>query len=259
MIITQEIIEQVKTLYPNKTSQETGGAAAFKYLLCNNIGNELKSLSADIKAWTSRSYTHNLYVTLSNLVNKLQNIGRIDLINDISYLADITKEHAYSLPPSLDDLRLMPADYKDTFLSKEIGVRRSFMALACNGIKPSDVPHIVDLNGLMTGEITIKGKGARARTLTSKNNFDLNEDALPELIDAIKSVIIRKDAQGSDMKNKLGQHIQEWEYTPSQVIASHGEWMLNEGKSPQEVADIQGIRVDSFKNRQIKYRRANQK
>ena len=255
-IITIETIEEVKELNPNLTNQDTGPAGRLISYLKENIGNHLSCLTTRIKESNSRRYVFDMYQALRNHYFRLKELGRKA---DSTWLevAEAVKNYAVTLPSVEEDLKLMPLSYKKDFINGATGAEKAFRALACNGIKPSDTPYIVDLQGLRRGEIVVKGSSSRARIITSENQFDLDDEVITELIKVLEKILIREDGKGTDVKNQLGPFTQNWDYTPSQVIASHAEWLADAGVSAQEIADLHGIRRKSLVSRQKKYRRAN--
>lgn len=256
--INSHLIDAVSAHY-SQTTKTTGPAQFILSQLRRNVGMDLMSITAAIEDISSKK-------RLLDLVSAFRALARV--FEDEPEIADVFRalaEGAESRSPNcaeiVEDLKICTPTQFENFVSELEGTSAGIaQILWASGAKLEDLARDkFHLTKVMDGIIEIEsGLGTtKARTLTSDDSFGLTPEEFDEIKGILKNTVASKDSLGLDVTSSLHRYTKNWEYTPTQLRVSHAERLLNEGMSQAEVADIQGIRPDTLRQRQRKYRNAN--
>ena len=253
--ITAKLISQIADCY-TETTRTTGHVSSLLNALDENQGLELLSITSFLKDIDSKARLLNLASLFSVLSTKFEDEPGIH--DDFSALYELTAQLISKAKSSIEDLRFPTPEQFDVMVTDLNGVSKGFANLFWRGLKAECLARDeFQLSELMNGQVNVIGIGStRPRLVTSNDNFGLTQVMLDELKDVMAGKLFSKDRLGLDVLRHLQPFTLNWAFTPSQLRVGGAEFMLSQGMSYAEVADIQGIRSDTLKARQKKYRNA---
>ena len=257
MIITEQIIATVSAHYTG-TLKTTSVVSSILRCMRDNIGSDLKSaLTASVKERESFEVVNHLKTTF----NALSTIFTGDVSQVFSDLAVVAETHAQTLPATVEDLKFPSVDDAEYMLGSLMGVEKAIATLIWNGgLKLEDLARDEHkLSKVGEGVVNVVGNfgSTRARQVTSDNSFGLTPEMVDDLVPILQNKLFSSDEFGLEVLHSLTPFTSHWQFTPSQLRVGHAERLLSEGLSFAEVADVQGVRPATVRNRQRKYRRAS--
>lgn len=257
IIITEQMIATVSGHY-NGTSKTTSAVSFILKLMRDNIGSDLMSvLSAALKARDSRKVVNDLK-SFFNKMATLFDDAASQVFND---LAAVAGERASALPPTVEDLRFPSVGEAEYMLGSLMGAEKAIATLIWNGgLKLEDLARDEHkLAKIGEGVVNVVGNygSTRPRQVTSDNSFGLTPEMVDDLVPILQNKLFSSDELGLEVNHSLQPFTSHWQFTPSQLRVGHAERLLSEGMSFADVADIQGVRAQTIRNRQRKYKRAN--
>lgn len=255
--ITKNTINKV-TDYYHVTTKSTGVVSYIIKALQDNIGEDLKSALADAtKKRNSRKVVKDMKAAFNAVATLLRGKAK-QVFLDLSVLAE---EHANTLPPTIEDLTLPSEERVEKMLSDMTGASKAIATLIWNGgFKLEDLARDKhQLSRVGKGLVSVTGNfgSTQARKVTSDNSFGLTPEMVKDLLPILRGKLFSSEQLGLDVLLNIHPYTNGWEFTPSQLRAAHAERLVSQGMSFAEVADIQGVRPETIRNRQRKYRKAN--
>jgi hypothetical protein len=94
------------------------------------------------------------------------------------------------------------------------------------------------------------------RIVQSDYAFGLTTEDCEELIPLLQGALFTNENLGLQVLQRIGSATNGWKFSPTQLRVGHAEALLEDGMSQADVAEIQGIKQNTLRIRQRKYRNA---
>lgn len=254
--ITAKLIKKIENRYSG-TTKSTGSASSLLRALDENQGQDILSLTSFLKDVESKERLDQLAYMFNVLTSEFEDQPEIH--DSFRELYELTAQLSLKAKPTIEDLRFPTPDQFNEMVKDLKGLSKAFANMFWRGLKAECLARDeFKLSELMNGQVKVTGSGStRPRLVTSDDNFGLTQEMFDELKDLMADKVFSKDRLGLDVLRHIAPFTTNWPFTPSQVRVGGAEFMLSQGLSGPEVADIQGIRPDTLRQRQRKYRNAN--
>ena len=258
-LVTQNISDQFSAHYNNKTTVERSVLNRILRHLDEGIGLKLDNV---LEALVNDTNCKSVAKTMTSIFS----IGAKILFKDevaavFSKYVNISSAHAETLQPPVTDRRT-PNDVQVKQMQSDLtGISLALNVLLWNsGAKLEDLARDEHQHSKV-GEGVINVVGVlgktRARLITSDDSFGLTPEMVQDIIPLLQGKIFSKDSLGIDVENNIRRFVSGWSFTPTQMRVGHAERLIAEGMSVPEVAEIQGVREGTLRNRLKDYRNAN--
>lgn len=258
-IVTEQLINNISKHY-TQTSKSTSAVYYILNALNANVGGDVTPvLQEEIKRHQSRKVVQDVGSICNALSGFLEDQKESTAFRE---LAGFAAEHAKTLPVTVEDLKLpTDAEVKRFIEDLDSSLSQAIATLIWNGgFRLSDLARdAYKLSKVGEGLVQVSGAygNTRAREVTSENSFGLSPEMVQELLPLLQDKLISADSLGLDVAKTFSPYTTGWRFTPTQLRTGHAEKLLNGGMSYAEVSDVHGIRPDTLRERQRKYRKAN--
>ena len=260
---TQELFDSIKSHY-TETSRQTSATGRILNVLKSNpnapIVNTLMNWCSEI---TSRESLIQVIGSLNGITTLLEDPEVKKSLQEVADQVTLLKD---ALPFESEDLKVLSKERVDEYLlSLETATQRALSFLAVRaGLTASDV--LREVNGLQKVSSGIVEIGPRTssnmpqgRTIEDIDTTFLNEELDPagDVMKLIAGYKVRSNTIGLDGLAIIGSQTNNLPYTLTQLRTSHAIHLLQDGKSWDEVAEVQGVSKVSLRDRVMKYTAAN--
>ena len=257
--INSKVTATIESLY-NTTSKSTGAASFILRVMRDFKGDIYEEITREAENINSQQRLKGLADVCQSISKHLQEDGQKAAATDFTRLVEWFKVTADAASPSVEDLRFPTPEEADEMISTLTGKARALALLFWNGgFKPEDLARDkYQLSKVGEGLVEVTGGmgTTKPRIVQSDYAFGLTTEDCEELIPLLQGALFTNETLGLQVLQRIGSATNGWKFSPTQLRVGHAEALLEDGMSQADVAEIQGIKQNTLRIRQRKYRNA---
>ena len=228
---------------------------------CNgdNIVAELESWMDTVE---SRDSLNKTGAILNSLANKAEaKLANAVIADDLRECAPYALERADTRPTVVQDRNFLSDEKVVEYLdSLETSAQRVFCFLARYAGLTKTCMLRADFSDIASGKVTVGPQTEVNQPCERTVPFDssyLKKKDLEEVVSYMANKVLHPGGYGLSGDEVIGQHTHGLEFTLRDLRNSHAVSLLQQGRTWNEVAEIQGVGVTSFRDRVSKFMSIN--
>lgn len=255
-IINEKFVEYSLCSY---THQRGSGYGWFNRFCRDFLGeNFLSSFKEEVLKLRSRDKVKTISQALQKTIYRGEGEWTTEELQDLNQAKDYANELTQGLIHEDWGFKLVSDNDFKGQLNELSGISKTLCLLFFNaGLRMEDfIYESTNFNRVKEGVIEIRSpKKNQSRTLKDENRWGISQEECSEVVELITE-ILSHSKEPCYVRDRLFEHTKGWKYRPSELRATHGVNLVNQGLSWDEGARIQGVSTAAFKNRCKEYQAA---